>query len=151
MNILELLEHEEGYRSKPYYCSEKFPTVGIGQKIGPKNANLDLYQFTVSRDVAYVWLGETVEKLQGQLSSSSATMLAWKNLNQARRDILTSMAYQMGFDGVCKFKKMIAAAERSDFSEMSRQALDSRWAKQTPRRANRHAEVIKTGTWEAYR
>ena len=55
------------------------------------------------------------------------------------------MAYQMGVDGLFKFKKMIAALGKGDWNEAAHQALDSRWAKQTPARAERHAAVIANG------
>ena len=55
------------------------------------------------------------------------------------------MAYQIGVNGLLKFKKMISAIEFGDWEEAERQALDSKWAKQTPARAHRHAKVIRTG------
>ena len=41
MNISKMLEIEEGYRSEPYLCSEGYPTVGIGWRIGDKGQTLD--------------------------------------------------------------------------------------------------------------
>lgn len=146
MNILELLEFEEGYREKAYYCTEGYPTIGIGLKIGPYKAPLSNYTFTMSKTVAYADLAERVEVIKAQLATSKETMVAYDNCNTARKSILESMSYQLGFSGLCKFRKMLNALERSDFQEAANQALDSRWAKQTPNRANRHAEVIKTGT-----
>ena len=37
-NITSLLQYEEGFREKPYVCSEGYPTVGTGIRIGPKGA-----------------------------------------------------------------------------------------------------------------
>ena len=37
-----LLEKEEGFRAKPYLCSEGYPTVGYGQRIGAKNQPLSV-------------------------------------------------------------------------------------------------------------
>ena len=148
MNILELLEYEEGYRKDAYYCSEGYPTIGIGQKIGPKGAPLKYYNFTVSRDVSYAWLGETVETIKGQLSTSIETQLAYHNCTPARKVIMESMCYQLGFDGLTGFRMMIKAMERMDWTEAANQALDSLWAKQTPERANRHADVIRMGTFK---
>jgi len=31
-----MLAKEEGFRAKPYYCSENYPTIGYGEKIGDK-------------------------------------------------------------------------------------------------------------------
>lgn len=139
--IHKLLELEEGYREKPYYCSENYPTIGIGKRIGPKNADLSLYEFTCSKPVAYAWLDDEIAELGKKLKP-----LDWfANLNEGRRAIVVSMCYQLGFSGVMKFRKMIEALASENWSEAAKQALDSRWAKQTPARANRHAQVLLTG------
>jgi len=139
MNILQLLEREEGYRVKPYYCTEGYPTVGIGKRIGPKNAPLDVYQFEVSLPVAHEWLREEVYAITAQMPEWFYTLTA------SRQTIILSMAYQLGVTGLLKFKNMIKALQRCDWDEAERQALDSRWAKQTPARAKRHAEALRTG------
>lgn len=141
ITIHQLLEFEEGYRSKPYYCSEGYPTIGIGQRIGPRNASLDMYDFTCPRPVAYAWLDEQIKEIGSKLKP-----LEWfNNLNEARRTIVVSMCYQIGFTGVMKFRKMIAALQDNDWDAAEKQALDSLWARQTPKRARRHAEVLRTG------
>jgi lysozyme len=140
--IEKLLEFEEGYRDKPYYCSEGYPTIGIGKKIGPKHASLSMYKFTCSREVAYMWLSEELKDIRKQLINYSW----YVNLNSDRQDIIKSMAYQLGVSGLMKFKKMIAALEDKDWEEAEKQALDSKWARQAPLRAVRHASVLKTGT-----
>lgn len=144
MNIFKLLELEEGYREKPYHCSEGYPTIGIGKRIGPKNADLSLYEFTCSKPVAYAWLDDEIAELGKKLKP-----LDWfTNLNEDRRAIIVSMCYQLGLSGVMKFKKMIAAISSENWEEAAKQALDSKWAKQTPARAKRHAEVLRTGSFE---
>lgn len=40
-SIIQLIQIEEGYREKAYYCSEGYPTIGTGHKIGPKGAPLE--------------------------------------------------------------------------------------------------------------
>lgn len=139
--IHKLLEFEEGYREHPYYCSENFPTIGIGQRIGPKGADLSWYQFTCSHRTAYAWLSETIYDLEEDLNKFD-----WFNsLNSDRKTIIISMAYQLGVEGLLKFRKMIAAIENKDWNEVGRQALDSKWAKQTPSRSERHAAVLTHG------
>lgn len=148
MNILELLEFEEGYRAKPYYCSEQYPTIGIGQKIGPKNASLEWYQFTVPREVALEWLDQGVAEIDHKLLNDIKFIAAYNNCNEDRKAILISMCYQMGVHGAGKFRKMLAAMQAENWQEAAKQALDSKWARQTPKRASRHAKVIETGTME---
>ena len=144
MNTLELISFEEGYRMKPYLCSEGYPTIGIGKRIGPKGADLSLYEFTVSKGVAELWLLIEVDKIEDQLCQ-----LDWyQNLNCDRQSIISSMAYQLGMTGLLKFKNMIAALEREYWQEASKQALDSTWHKQTKQRAERHAKVLYCGSIE---
>lgn len=141
MSLFEVLKFEEGYRKKAYHCSEGYVTIGIGTKIGPKGADLSNYTLTVSEPIARCMLNEEVQSIRDQLIK-----FRWYiNLNEDRQIIIKSMCYQMGVTGVLKFKKMITALEREDYSTASKEALDSRWAKQTPERAARHATVLGWG------
>lgn len=141
ITLFNVLEFEEGYRDKPYYCSEGYPTIGIGTKIGTKGAPLEQYTLTINRSIAEELLDKEVLEIKQRLSQCD-----WYNkLNHDRRVIIESMCYQLGFNGAMKFKKMIAALGVEDWNEAHNQALDSLWARQTPQRANRHADVLLSG------
>lgn len=145
MNVYVLIKNEEGFRASPYLCSEGYPTVGYGHRIGPKGAALEDYDFTMPEPVADEWLRHHIDSIVDSLSAC-----AWyEKADEVRQAAFVSMAYQMGFAGVMKFRKMIAAACLPDWDEAADQALDSRWAKQTPARAHRTAEMIRTGSWPA--
>ena len=141
MKILDVLEFEEGYRSDPYYCTEGYVTIGIGTKIGTKNAPLSQYVFSVSPKSAKALLDDELNKIVPELLKHHWYI----ELNEDRQVIIKSMAYQLGLTGLFKFKKMIAALEEKDFSKAATEALDSRWYRQTPKRAIRHATVIEHG------
>jgi lysozyme len=148
MSIAKLLMFEEGYRSKVYYCSQKYPTIGIGWKIGSKNQPLDDFKLmTISKEAALAQCDSEASDLAINLH---CVIDCWQDLNEARQAILISMAYQMGLSGLMKFKKMIAAIEAGDFVEAAAQGRDSRWASQTHSRANRHMRVMLLGNWSAY-
>jgi lysozyme len=55
------------------------------------------------------------------------------------------MAYQMGVDGVLKFKKMMIALQAENYEAAYKEALNSKWAQQTPERAQRVALLIRNG------
>ena len=44
MNFIEMclliIKSEEGFRVKPYYCTEGYPTIGYGRVIGAKGSEL---------------------------------------------------------------------------------------------------------------
>lgn len=138
---VKILGFEEGYRESPYYCSEGYPTIGIGQKIGPRNAPLDQYEFALPLEVAEVWCKVIVADIDKELIE-----YAFYNKQDADvRAILLSMAYQLGISGLLRFKKMIAALERGEHTVAAFEAKDSRWYRQTPNRTERHAKVIALG------
>lgn len=137
----DLIAKEEGFRSHPYLCSEDYPTVGYGQKIGPKNADIALYQFEIPEPVARLWLESHIVEIMPQVTALVGP------IDGVRQAALASMIYQLGYNGVAKFRKMIAAVKAKNWQEAKAQALDSRWAKQTPERALRNADMLLTGEW----
>lgn len=148
--IIPLLNYEEGYREKPYIDTEGYPTVACGIKIGPKGAALSNYSFIVPREVGDVWLESFVNKTIGNMNSNPSIVAAIKACNEARRDILISMAYQMGVNGLAGFKNTLAMVAAGNYSGAVNGMLSSAWAKQTPNRAKRHAEVMRTGEMTVY-
>ncbi|ELC6296665.1 glycoside hydrolase family protein [Enterobacter hormaechei] len=148
--IIPLLNYEEGYREKPYIDTEGYPTVACGIKIGPKGASLSNYNFTVPRDVGDVWLESFVKTTISKMNANPSIVAAMKSCNPARRDILISMAYQIGVNGLAGFKNTLAMVAAGNYSGAANGMLSSLWAKQTPNRAKRHAEVMRTGEMTAY-
>ncbi len=146
-DIISLLNYEEGYSEKPYYCSEGYPTIGIGKRIGPKGAPLSQYQFTASRHLAAVWLSEELQQKIADMSTHANITAAMASCNDARKAILISMAYQMGAEGLSKFANTLKAVAEKRWSDAKSGMMNSAWAKQTPNRANRHATQMLTGVW----
>ena len=147
MDIISLLNFEEGYSEKPYYCSAGYPTIGIGKRIGPKGAPLSNYQFTASRQLAAVWLSEELQQKVADMSTHANITAAMAACNDSRKAILISMAYQMGADGLAKFANTLKAVAEQRWGDAANGMLNSAWAKQTPNRAARHAQQMKTGEW----
>ena len=136
-NITSLLQYEEGFREKPYLCSEGYPTVGTGIRIGPKGADLKNYEFTVPREVDAVWLQSILNSTMKDMLSNERIAKAMNVLDEARTAVLVSMAYQMGVYGLAQFKNTLYLVETKQFEEAAKAMLDSKWARQTPNRAQR--------------
>jgi len=149
--IIQILNFEEGYREVPYVDTEGYPTVGVGIRIGPKRASLSNYTFRVPKTVSDVWTQVMVDQKVRDMTSRPGIAAALQACNPARADVLYSMAYQMGVDGLAGFKNTLAMIAAGDFDGASRGMLNSLWAKQTPNRARRQAEVMRTGSYDAYK
>ncbi|POU03613.1 lysozyme [Escherichia sp. ESNIH1] len=146
-----ILFFEEGFKEKPYIDTEGYPTVAGGIKIGPKGAALKNYTFTVPRAVGEVWTQVFVDNVTRDCRSNPSIYAAMQKCNPARQDILISMAYQMGVAGLAGFKNTLALIAAGKFTEAANGMLSSKWARQTPNRAHRHAEVMRTGTYDIYK
>ena len=121
MSLIEDIKQEEGFSGTVYKCTEGFDTVGYGTKL------------PLTKEESELILNHRLNQTKAQLTSYLYDL----DIKPEAWDILFNMAYQLGVNGVLKFKKMIEALRSKDYKEASKQGLDSLWAKQTPNRANR--------------
>lgn len=142
--VIKLIEKEEGWREIPYYCSEGYPTVGYGFKLSGKNEPLPA--FVLPRRAGDAWLSVIIDDIEVSLLGYDW----YKNLSEPRKAIIISMCYQIGISGVLKFKNMINAIEGHRYKDASSEMLDSKWARQTPQRANRHSDQFARNDWIDY-
>ena len=130
----------EGYRNTVYKCSEGFRTIGYGHRCFEDEGWVDDKKY--SKEVL-----EKQFKVDFTAAARSAEKLYEYDINGMNPrvlSILTEMVFQLGPAGVGKFKKMLKAITMKDYLEASKQMLDSRWAKQTPKRAeNLASEMAK--------
>ena len=129
--LIEQIKLHEGYRARVYADSLGIDTIGIGFAI----KDLEL-----SEEVCDIILKE---KLVDLYSRVKRKFPFFEKLPEEIQDVLLNMCYQMGVTGVSKFKKMLAAMKAGDWTEAADQALDSRWAKQTPHRAKELSDIVR--------
>ena len=65
-------------------------------------------------------------------------------MSPAVQGVLVEMSYQMGLSGVSKFKKALHAMQMLQWNVAADELLDSRWAKQTPNRAQELSDIIRS-------
>jgi lysozyme len=145
-----MLKSEEGFRSAPYVGNRGYVHIGYGYKLH-KDTGLDPDSFSIeiSEKVASLMLDTKVEKIESKLSHGRYGK-TFKRQTQARKDVLISMAYQMGYSGLMSFTNMWSALEADNMAKAAIEALDSLWAIQTPERAQRHALTLLIGIPHEY-
>ena len=125
--LIERIGVNEGFRSKPYQCSEGVWTIGHG--------------------ITWLTEEESLHILTGRISQLHLKLLDdldwYKDMPPEIQGILIEMVYQIGYSGVMKFKKMIANMIDKDWKGAATEMLDSLWAKQTSNRANRLADIVR--------
>ena len=125
------IKNDEGFRSDMYECTAGKTTIGYGLNL----------EAGMSEQLADVILRFMVSQLKTQL----AEYKWYRLLNDSRKGVIINMVYQLGLGGVQKFKNMIAALEVQDYDKAAIEMMDSKWFKQTPHRANRLIEIMRTG------
>ncbi len=141
MNLRSQLIAEEGRRSVVYLDTLGIATVGIGH-VEP------------GLRVGDVWTDAQIDAaFDHDVATKNAEMqavLPWfGQLNEARQAVLLQMAFQMGTRGLLGFSHTLQAVQDGRWRDASNGMLASKWAQQTPRRANRLAEQMLTGNWVA--
>jgi len=71
-----------------------------------------------------------------------------ENISDVRAEALVNMLFNLGETRFLGFRKMRAAIRRNDWMEAAYQAQDSKWFKQTGRRAKRIVRQLATGKRE---
>lgn len=130
------IQRDEGCVLHAYEDSRGFVTIGYGRLIDPRRGG------GITLREAEMLLDHDIEKAMLGLDSK---LPWWRELSEMRQRALVNMAFQLGINGLLGFKKMLAALEVGRYADAASEALDSRWSKQTGRRARRVAEMLRYG------
>lgn len=131
--LMYRLIEEEGMKLKPYRCPAGKLTIGVGRNLEDKGLSNEEALFLLQNDII-----EAVKELK-------KAFLFFDSLNETRQIVLIDMCFNLGINGLKKFKKMIKALENQDFSLASKEMLSSYWAKQVGARARSLALLMETG------
>lgn len=88
------------------------------------------------------WLAYILEEREAELDR---LIPWWRQLTDARQRAIMNMAYQLGTAGLLGFPAMLGALQAGRYQEAADEAMDSKWARQTPERASRVSEMIRKG------
>lgn len=128
----ELIKKHEGLRLAPYKCSAGKLTIGWGRNLEDNGITTEEAEMMLNHDL--------------QLCIASANRFDWFDaLDEVRQSVVVNMIFNLGLAGFSKFKKTIAAIEKGDFDEASKEMLDSLWARQVKGRAQELANMMKEG------
>ena len=94
----------------------------------------------ISEDEAMLLLDNDIKDAK---AAARRLIRTFDKLSDDRKIALVSMVFQMGERGVSKFRNMIKCIEMQSFDIAATEMLDSVWARQTPNRAKRLAEMMK--------
>lgn len=136
--LVQEIKRDEGFMARAYRDSLGFWTIGYGRYLASYTSK------TVSEPQAHYMLLEDMDKHTAVIDKK----IPWvHSLDEARKAALLNMSFQMGAYKLLQFKTVLAKVREGDYSAASSAMLQSRWAKQTPKRAQRLAKQMETGIW----
>lgn len=130
MSLREDLIRDEGRRKFLYRCTAGKLSGGVGHNFDDNGIPDVIIDALLDYDIAVV-------------KADLAKNFPWlQHRPDSIRRALGNMCFQLGINGLLKFKKMLHALEIGDYAGAKREALDSQWAQQTPERAKRVTDLF---------
>ena len=132
--LIESVKKHEGFKDTVYRDTLNKRTVGYGHLCVE-----DHWKDGKKYDKKY--LEDILEKDLQYAINQGVGMCKDLKISDDAKFLIIEMIFQLGSAGVQKFRKMWSALEEDppNYEEASVQMLDSRWAKQTPNRAQEMA------------
>lgn len=132
--LLADLQNDEGWRDRPYRDHLGFLTIGFGFLIDERKPAV-----TLPKPVGLFWLEYLVEQRWYEVLDAIPWVV---DQPEEVQRALGNMAYQLGLFGLLEFEKMLEALKNGQRELASIEAMDSKWARQTPGRARRVAKLL---------
>ncbi|WP_243878372.1 glycoside hydrolase family protein [Helicobacter pylori] len=125
----------EGFSPSVYTDKTGHPTIGYGY-------NLSVYSYeSKSITKAYGLLTDILKENYKAILS-----YGWyKNLDAMRRMVILDLSYNLGLNGLLKFKQFIKAIEDKNYALAVERLQKSPYFNQVKKRASRNMEILKLG------
>ena len=136
MNVEKLkaeLTRDEGLRLKPYLDSVGKLTVGVGR---------NLTDVGISQSEALVLLESDIMRTGSDLDKAIPW---WKDLDEVRQRAVLNWTFNVGIGGLSTFTNAIKYLNVGMYDAAAKEMLNSLWSHQVGPRADRLAEMIRTG------
>ena len=137
---MESVKKHEGYRNKVYLDTLGKRTVGVGHLcVEDFWEDEKEYEEKFLMEILAEDLQNAIKGARELKEEHSCT-----DIDEIAQEIIVEMVFQLGKNGVSKFKNMWKALSEHNYTGASYEMLDSKWAKQTPNRAKSMAELMKS-------
>jgi len=131
----KLVSEEEGRIAHVYADHLGYWTIGVGCLVDERKGG-----------------GLCDEAIDAQLEHDlqaarkrAQSLMGFDQCNEVRQAVIISMCFQLGsLASWTNFRNALAAG---DYNAAADHGLDSLWAKQTPHRAQRQMQMLRTGEW----
>lgn len=133
--LTAMLVDHEGMRRKPYRCTAGKLTIGVGRNLDDRG---------ISPDEAMYMLANDIRDSRRELSAA----FPWfDKLDEVRQAVLIDMCVNLGLSRLQGFRNTLALIGVGKYEAAAQEMLNSKWAEQVGRRAQRLSRMMATGRW----
>lgn len=138
-DIESQLRLDEGEVLHAYEDHLGYLTIGIGRLIDKRKGGGITHE-----ESTYLLRNDIIRRVQAVRQA-----LPWfDQLSVTRQGVLLNMSFQMGVPGLLGFKNTLKLVQEGRYDEAADAMLRSKWATQTPDRAKRLSEQMRTDVWQ---
>ncbi len=139
--LVEELRFDEGVRYVPYRDTKGIPTVGIGHNLqaAPLPAG---WTYPLTDAQVDTLLQSDLANVYSDLNRD---LPWWTDLNDVRQRVIANMMFNLGSNKLLGFKNTLAAMRQGAYADAASGMLNSAWASQVGARAQRLAQMMRTG------
>lgn len=137
MTLRDQLLRDEGCVLHAYLDSLGFWTIGVGHLV-----DASWKDKTITQDEAMKFLDDDIAAKTSELYNKAPWV---KQIDGVRQACLLNMAFNLGVNGLLKFKNTLLLIQAGKFVEASREMLNSTWAVQVGPRSRHLSQQLATG------
>tara|TARA_R100000234_G_C4954557_1_gene158936 strand:- start:21 stop:455 length:435 start_codon:yes stop_codon:yes gene_type:complete len=129
-DLKEMLIKNEGMELKPYQCTSDKTTIGVGRNLTDNGITVQEAEMLLAND------------MDGVFADLDRNIPFWQSMPYNVRLVLADMCFCLGINRLLKFTKMLEAMEERDFELAGEELLDSTYAVQVKKRADRNYRLV---------
>jgi len=133
--LIEMIKRHEGVKKYVYEDSLGIKTIGVGR-------NLESMGLT-SKEIDFLLMND----LERVITEVESNFDWFSDLDNARRDAMIDICFNLGMTRLLTFKKALAAMANEDYAKASFEFMDSRWSEQVGSRAVELCDMIESGEY----
>ncbi|MBR1599995.1 MAG: lysozyme [Alphaproteobacteria bacterium] len=149
---IQRLVVNEGLKLKPYYCPAGYLTIGIGRNLDGNPLSEEEKAFIghpvkegITNDQAFYLCRNDLKKVRADLDRE---LPWWRDLNADRQFVMIDLCFNMGIRKLLQFQKTLNSIATGYYVKAGEQLMQSLYAKQVGKRAERNAKCLQTGVYK---
>ncbi len=143
----------EGLVNKPYRCPAGKLTIGIGRNLEDNPLTAEEKAFIghncrtkpITNEQAFYLCRNDLKKVRADLDRE---LPWWRDLNPDRQFVIIDLCFNLGINKLLNFQKTLSSIATGYYIKAGEQLMQSLYAKQVGKRAERNAKCLQTGVYK---